>query len=331
MSLLRNLEYKHLAIWLLLIVAAVTSAGLFISPGAGIGAACASGAMAGALLWYTRSRYRQITDLNAYLKRVNSGDYSLGLGDYDEGELSILRSEIYKVTTTLREQNESLQREKVLLADSLSDISHQLKTPLTSMFMMTDLLAGGHLSETKRLEFTGRISAQLERMQWLVESLLKLSKLDADAIVFKPRSVTPAELIGKACAPLNIPMELKNLTVYINAEGAPIYCDPDWTAEALINILKNCVEHTPPGGCIRISAAANPLYAEIVIRDSGPGIDKGDLPHVFERFYKGKNAGADSVGIGLAMARGIIGAQGGSLTATSKPGGGASFTLRLPT
>lgn len=313
----------------LVIAVAATAAAYAASPLAAAVMGVSSLVMIAVFLLFTRSRYRQLIRMTAYLKRVNGGDYSLELRDNDEGELSILKSEIYKVTTTLREQNEALKNEKTVLVNSLSDISHQLRTPLTSMLMMTDLLCGSDLSREKRLEFTGCIRQQLERLQWLVESLLKISRLDAQAVTFKKRRVAPDELIKKACAPLNIPIELKNQSLTVETDGAPFLCDLNWTAEALINVLKNCVEHTPRGGRLRISAFTNPLYTEVSVQDTGPGIDGADLPNIFNRFYKGKNACPDSVGIGLAMAKAIVEAQGGSIEARSGAGG-AAFTLRFP-
>lgn len=282
------------------------------------------------VILFLKWKYKQIALLSACLKRVNSGDYSLELRDNDEGELSILKSEIYKVTMTLKVQNESLKKDKMALADSLSDITHQLRTPLTSMFMMTDLLCGGNLPDERRTEFTGCIKTQLERLQWLVESLLKISKLDADAIKFKKQTVKPAELIEKAAAPLNIPMELKNQKLSVSVPDFNFTCDLNWTSEAFINIMKNCIEHTPEGGEIKITAAENPLYAQFTIEDSGPGIDKADLPYIFDRFYKGKMSGTGNVGIGLAMTKRIVEAQGGSIAAKNTPCGGASFIIRFP-
>lgn len=280
-------------------------------------------------LLFTKWRYQQLERLAAYLKKINTGDYSLDVRDNTEGELSILKNEIYKATVMLQEQNNALHREKLFMKEALSDISHQLKTPLTSMFMMTDLLCDGDLPEQKRMEFTDRIRAQLERLQWLVASLLKLSKLDAGTITFHQQKVVPKELIEKACAPLIIPMELKQQKLVIETDDISLLCDVNWTVEALVNILKNCVEHTPVGGQIRISCSSNPLRSTISIEDEGPGIHRDDLPYIFNRFYKGKHASNDSVGIGLAMAWSIISSQGGHLEVRNNHTQGATFYVRL--
>lgn len=331
MGLMRNKEVKRMLSAMLMITLAGTAAAYVFSPAAAV-VTCASCILIGAVfLLFTGHRYRRLTYLSDYLKRVNGGDYALELPDNDEGDLSILKSEIYKVTVSLNEQNGQLKKEKLQLTDSLSDISHQFKTPLTSMSVMADLLSDGKLDEDRRAEFTGQLRAQLERLKWLTEALLKLSRLDVDAVTFKRRPVPLRELIEKAGGPLLIPMELKDQMLIPEADGGDLCCDLNWTAEALSNILKNCMEHTPAGGEIRILAFTNALFTEIRVRDNGPGIDKADLPFLFDRFYKGKNAAKDSVGIGLAMARAIVQAQGGSLEARNAHGGGAEFILRFPT
>ncbi|MEA4925344.1 MAG: HAMP domain-containing sensor histidine kinase [Syntrophomonadaceae bacterium] len=314
---------------MLLVTLAAMAAAYAFSPTAAVATGAACLLLSALFLGFTRRRYRLLARLGDYLKRVNHGEYPLELPDNDEGELSILKSEIYKVTVSLREQNERLKQDKLRLADALSDISHQFKTPLTSMSVMTDLLADGKLDESRRTEFTTQLQAQLERLTWLTEALLKLSRLDAEAVSFKPRLVPLLELINKACSPLLIPLELKEQTLIIEAEGG-LCCDLNWTAEALSNILKNCMEHMPNGGAIRIKASTNALFTEIRVSDDGPGIDKTDLPYIFDRFYRGKEAAKDSVGIGLAMAKAILDTQGGSLEAGNADGGGAEFILRFP-
>lgn len=328
--MLRNPEIKRFIFYLLLLAAFSSVGGFIVSSSAGIVALSTSLLFIIMFLIYTWRRYSQIAKLSSYLKKINSGDYALDVRDNVEGELSILKSEIYKVTVMLREQNDMLAHDKAALQNALSDISHQLKTPLTSMLMMTDLLCDNELPEEKRREFTDRLRAQLERIQWLVSSLLKLSKLDAKTVVFKPASVPAKTLLEKACEALLIPIEIKNQTLTVEDGGVVLRCDENWTAEALVNILKNGVEHTPEGGKLRIVCTSNPLYTQILIMDNGPGIDLKDLPHVFSRFYRGKNASNDSVGIGLAMAAAIITKQNGTIDAANYPQGGSVFTVRFP-
>jgi len=317
MSIMRNKELKQLFWAMCSITAGATIAALFISKEAGALVAITCIVLSTVFLVFTRSRYRHIAMLNDYLRRINSGEYFLDLPSYDEGELSILRSELYKITVFLREQNRLLRQDRLRLAEALSDISHQFKTPLTSMSVMAELLSDDRLDSDARREFSSRLRAQISRLTWLTDTLLKMSRLDAGAVKFNTRQVPLRDLLDKACSPLAIPMELKNQSLTVQAEGAA-FCDLNWTAEALTNIVKNCVEHTPPGGQIQITALQNPLFAEIQVSDSGPGIPKEDLPFIFQRFYKGKHASKDSAGIGLAMAKAVIEAQGGTLKAVSR-------------
>lgn len=288
------------------------------------------GLLLGCNLIFTRWRYMEIEKLSGYLRSIGSGHYQLDLRDNHEGELSILKNEIYKVTLMLAKQGELLRSEKEQLSNTLFDISHQLKTPLTSMMVMADLLSYPDLSEEKRTEFTKNLEIQLQRMEWLLTALLKLSKIDAGTVVFKKEPIQASELIQKAIKPLLIPMELKQQKLVLEGDLTITFLgDMNWTTEALINILKNDVEHTQNEGTISILVQDNPLYTEICIRDNGHGIDKEDLPYIFKRFYKGKNANEESVGIGLAMARSIIMNQNGDVSVTSKINQGTQFSIKF--
>jgi signal transduction histidine kinase len=227
-------------------------------------------------------------------------------------------------------QAELLKTEKEQLGNALSDISHQLKTPLTSMMVMVDLLSYDDLKPDKRIEFTRNLELQLERMEWLLSSLLKLSKIDAGTVEFKKEPIKASELIQKAMKPLLIPMELKEQELIIEGDSLVSFLgDFNWTVEALINIVKNCIEHTQSGGTITINFLENPIYTEIHISDNGSGIDKEDLPFVFKRFYKGKNASEESVGIGLAMAKSIVASQNGDINVTSQKNHGTRFSIKF--
>ena len=186
----------------------------------------------------------------------------------------------------------------------------------------------GDLDKEKRIEFLDKTSAQLSRMEWLIKSMLKLAKVEAKVIEFKTEKVNIDELIRKSISPMIIPMELKNIAISINGkEDASYTGDIEWSAEAITNIIKNCVEHTPDNGQIEINYEENPIYSEIVIKDNGEGIDKKDLPNIFKRFYKGKNSKSDSVGIGLAMAKSIVESQNGTIYVKSKKGVGSEFHI----
>ena len=330
MQFFRNQEVRQFCILLTLATLILSALGCLYDLAAGLLILLACLLLSAVSMLFTAWRYRQIQKLTGYLKRITDGEYTLDIRDNEEGELSILKCELYKVTARLSEYNERLRQEKVRLSDSLADISHQLKTPLTSMMVMADLLQDGGLPEEKRKEFTGRIHTQLERIQWLVSSLLKLSKLDAGVAEMRPESISVSALLDRAVSPLLIPMELKELTFKKEGpEKAFLIADTHWTEEALVNILKNCVEHTPSGGRLHVKWADNPLYTEIRIADNGEGIAQEDIPHIFTRFYKGKNAVPDSVGIGLALAKNILLRQNGDITVESRPGMGTIFQLRF--
>ncbi len=328
-SMLRNKYYRHMLFAMAGITIAGSVAAFSFHPLAGGCLLLTAVLLSLIFLWGSRKRYADIKELSGYLRRIYSGDYSLDIRDNAEGELSILKNEIYKMTLILSRQSDQLQTEKEQLADAISDISHQLKTPLTSMMVLTDVLSG-ELEPHKRKEFTKNLNIQLERMEWLLTSLLKLSKIDAGTIRFKKEPVRVEALIEKAMRPLWIPMELKEQRLVLEENAKVSFLgDQNWTAEALINVLKNCIEHTPPGGCITIRTEDNPIYTGIIITDTGKGIAKEDLPYIFKRFYKGRNASEESVGIGLAMAHSIIHGQNGDISVSSLQGQGTCFVIKF--
>lgn len=330
-SLLRNKEIQNFLLVLSLICLIATGiAALLFTFMASLFTFITGVLLIGCSLFFTAWRYSEIEKLSNYLRQISNGDHSLDIRDNDEGELSILKNDIYKVTLMLSNHGSLLQEDKIKLTNAISDISHQLKTPLTSMMVMADLLSDSKLNESKRAEFTRNIRVQLERMEWLVSSLLKLSKIDAGTIQFKKNPVIVRQLIQKAVKTVLIPMDIKEQTLKVIGEDEISYLgDLNWTVEAIINILKNCVEHTQDGGNISISFSENALFTEITIEDNGKGISKIDLPYIFKRFYKGENAGEDSIGIGLAMAYSIIKSQSGSLDVTSEEGKGTRFQIRF--
>jgi len=281
------------------------------------------------LVRYQRAVSAQVAGLSAYLRQIDAGDYALDVRDNGEGSFSLLKNDLYKVTVRLREQAELLQKDKTALSNLISDVSHQIKTPLTSLGVLGDLLAEDP-PDADRRAFVKRLRAQLGRIQWLVGALLKLARLDAGAAVFKREPVDVRRLIEVALEPLQIPLEIKKQRLEVHGDdGASFTGDLNWSAEALTNVVKNCVEHTPEGGKIEISYGANALYAEVIVSDDGDGIASRDLPNIFNRFYRGENAGENSVGIGLALAKAIFNAQGGDISVRSQPGVGTSFDIRV--
>ncbi|HVU12084.1 MAG TPA: HAMP domain-containing sensor histidine kinase [Phototrophicaceae bacterium] len=291
------------------------------------GLACAGFALL--LAGYRRSIAAQVAGLSAYLRQIEAGDYALDVRDNGEGSFSLLKNDVYKVTVRLREQAELLQKDKTALSNLITDISHQIKTPLTSLGVLADLLAEDPPEEDRRA-FVERLRAQLGRIQWLVAALLKLARLDAGTATFKREPVVLRELVRRALEPLQIPLEIKKQRLEVHGDDSASFTgDLNWSAEALTNVIKNCVEHTPEGGKIEIAYAANALYTEITVSDDGEGIASADLPNIFNRFYRGANAGENSVGIGLALAQAIFNAQGGDIAVHSQRGTGTSFEIRL--
>ncbi|MGG3871181.1 sensor histidine kinase [Brevibacillus laterosporus] len=328
--MLRNREFQMLLLVMGSISITATAVAAFFSSVAAIFVFIVSMLLIGTSLLFTRWRYRELAKLSDYLREISNGNDSLDVRDNQEGELSILKNDIYKVTLMLSEHRSLLQRDKIQLTDAISDISHQLKTPLTSMTVMADLLSAPDLPPAKRTEFTHHIRIQLERIDWLVSSLLKLSKMDAKTIQFKKDRIPMKSLIQKALEPVMIPMDIKGQTFSIAGDDNVSFVgDFNWTAEAVINILKNGVEHTPEGGAIDIAFSENALFTEIVIADNGTGIPKEDLPYIFKRFYKGKNASEGSIGIGLAMAHSIIASQNGVIDVTSDSENGTQFRIKF--
>lgn len=276
----------------------------------------------------TKRRYKNLNDLNDYLSLVCKGIYDMNIDDNTEGELSILKNNLYKVITLLQSQNEYLKNDKLYLADSIADISHQLKTPLTSMMVMCELLENEE-NPDKRQEFVSVINNQLSKMKWLITNILKISKLDADATEFKREEVSISKVLDESLKPFALTAELKNIAIQNGANDFVFNGDESWTVEAISNIVKNCLEHTNDGGKITISSESTNLYNKLTISDNGCGIAEEDLPHIFERFYHGKNSSKDSVGIGLALAKTVFEKENASVTVESEQGRGSVFEIRF--
>lgn len=313
----------------LIAVAAVTL-GFAIHTEAGILAAVSAAAYGTVFYAFTRTRYQEIARISEQIDRVLHNADQLYIAESDEGELSILQSEITKMTQRIREQNDALKKEKKHLADSLADVAHQLRTPLTSVNLILSLLEDNP-DETERKALIRETKELFVQMDWLLTSLLKLSRLDAGMVAFQTGRIEAADLIGAALRPLLIPMELRNIVLRTDVpKGIVIQGDSGWLSEAIQNILKNCMESAGANGRIEIACEDNPLFTRITVHDSGPGIEKEDLPNLFSRFYRGNNAGATGYGIGLALCKMIITRQGGMVAAKNHPQGGALFTIRFP-
>ena len=327
MTFLRNPEVrKTLAVYVAVSLGAVVAAWLW-APGFGLFTLALSLVLTAIYLVSTHGRYQRISQLAARIDGLLHGSIPAET-PYAEGELALLQCEIAKMTVRLREQQQHLQEDKIYLADSIADISHQIRTPLTSINLLVSLLAEPELAPQRKAQLLRELMQQLSRIDWLITTLLKMSKLDAGTIQLRRETLPLETLLHRSVESLLIPMELREQALEIQAEGS-FRGDPAWTCEALSNIVKNCMEHTPQGGTVRICAAENPLYAEITVSDTGSGIPKEDLPHIFERFYKGKDSSGQSFGIGLSLARSIIKQQNGTIKAENCPEGGARFTIRF--
>ncbi len=272
----------------------------------------------------------EIKKIVKLIEEINKSNYSLAIDENSEDELSILKNEIYKTTIMLREAAENESLDKLKLKDSLSDISHQLKTPLTSINIMLDnILDDPDMNNTTKTKFLQNIKREITNISSLVEEILKLSKFDANVIKFEKRNVFLREIVKKAITNVEMLAELKNVKInIITVVDDTLSCDLKWQVEAITNILKNCIEHSKKNSKIDVYINSNKIYKSIVIKDNGEGIDKHDLPHIFERFYKGKNSSKDSVGIGLALSKTIIEKDKGSIIVDSQKDATTIFTIK---
>lgn len=328
--MLRNREFRQFAVLFSLIAAAAVTLGFAINRLAGVLAVASAAAFGAAFFAFTKARYKSIARISDQIDLVLHNADHLYIGESDEGELSILQSEITKMTLRIREQNDALKKEKEHLADSLADIAHQLRTPLTSVNLILSLLENNP-DENERKALIRETKELFVQMDWLLTSLLKLSRLDAGIVVFQSEQIDVNALVCAALRPFLISMELHGIALQTDVpEGIIIQGDSGWLSEAIQNILKNCMESAGDNGKIKIVCRSNPLFTEIAIHDSGAGFEKEDLPCLFDRFYRGKNAGATGYGIGLALCKMIITRQGGTITAKNHPQGGAIFTIRFP-
>lgn len=326
---MKNKELRNMIIISIAVtVMAAILAMIFLSVGAGLAVFITGALLSVLFIIYTVNRYKKIEKLNDYLVRVLAENDTDEILDQEEGELSILKTNIYKTTSTLKYQKELLADDKKNLAAALADISHQLKTPLTSMMVMNDLLVDEQ-DEDKRTEFLQTQSSQLDRMNWLIQTLLKLSKLDAGTIVLKREDVIATELVEEAIKPFEIQFDLRNISFESDVSKVNIRCDKNWTVEAIQNIIKNCIEHMDDGGQLFIAVTDTNIFTQLTIKDTGCGIAAEDVPHIFERFYKGKNAGKDSVGIGLALSKSILEEEQAEINVESTEGVGTRFIIKF--
>lgn len=280
-------------------------------------------------LGYLKIQKKQTMDIAKRIERINLGDYSLQIDENSEDELSLLDNQIYRTTVKFREQAENSRKDKENLQKSLSDISHQLKTPLASIIVMVEnILDDDDMPLEIRREFLNDIKHNTNTISFLVQSLLKLSKLDAEAVKFRYEQVEVKSIVDECIKNTAVMAEILGVRLETDCNDIILNCDRKWLCEAITNIIKNCIEHSHNGN-IKITADQNKLYTKISIKDNGSGITKEDLPHIFERFYKGKNSSDDSVGIGLSLAKTIIEKQGGYISVSSELNKGSEFVIKF--
>lgn len=288
------------------------------------------------LLWiiiailYIKSRNKKINEIKKYINEINNRNYELKIEDNSEDELSNLKNELYKITVMLKEEAEKSKQDKESLKVSVQDISHQLKTPITSISIMLDNLKDNpKMDEKTRQRFIFEIDKQIENISFLIISLLKFSRLEAGVEDFIKEKINVKELILACLKRLEIPIEIKNQNIVIKGKEDSFFIgDYKWQEEAITNIIKNCIEHTDENKNIYINYEENNLYTKIQIIDEGNGIDKEDIKHIFERFYKGKDSSENSIGIGLALAKTIIEKDNGYISCKSEKGKGTEFIIK---
>lgn len=274
---------------------------------------------------FISNMYKKIKKIDQYMNNILNDDYSINIKEYCEGDISNLKSDVHKMTVKLKEQSELLTKDKKYLEETLEDISHQIKTPLTSMYMINDILSN-EKDDKVRKEFLNKNKNQIERIEWLVISLLKMSRLDSGTVKLKKEKIKVKDLVNKAIEPIKVALDLKSINLELDLSDDFVLVDINWTSEALLNIIKNACEHTKDK--IVITSKTNPIYTEIKIIDNGKGISKKDLKHIFERFYKGSD-NKDSIGIGLNMSKKIINLEQGIIEVETKENVGSTFIVKL--
>ena len=275
-------------------------------------------------IYWRRNIFQRIRILTDDLEKMNQGD-SVLLRKEAEGEFSKLQDEIYKTVTSLQQTRDYAVRAKNQFADHLSNIAHQLKTPVTSISLSLQML-----QKTNSSKYILQIKRQLNRLKYLEEALLLLARIDAGTLVLKKGKTDVFTLLMLAADNLQELSVQYGVSIdVLKTEEADISADPEWTMEAVINLMKDCMEHSPEGGRVYCTYEKNPLYIQINIWDEGPGFPEEDIPYLFDRFFRGKNAKKDSIGIGLSIAREIIEMQDGVVRAYNRPQGGACFEIRM--
>jgi len=282
------------------------------------------------LLIYIKNRKSKVEELAHYIREISRKNYTLKLEENDEDELSLLQNELYKITVFLKEQSENALQDKKNVKDGVSDISHQLKTPLTSIMIGLDNLIDNEGMDIKtRKDFLHDMKIQIQNINFLISTILKLAKLDSNVISFAREEINVQKLLSEIIKNLENISKNKNVSLIIEGEKDVSFTgDYKWEYEALTNIIKNSIEHSSENGTVKISYRKLSIYTEITIEDNGKGIEQKSLKRIFERFYKGENSSNESIGIGLALSKKIIENDNGYINVNSEVNKGTIFTIK---
>ena len=281
----------------------------------------------GIFLYAMKRQRKQIEELEQYCEEVLQERATLELRDNEEGRFSLLKNKVYDITVLLREKNQLLEKNKKETERLIADISHQLKTPITSLRMTNEILYMDMPSE-KRMTFLDNMQADLLKIEWFVKTILNLAKLDSKTLTLKREETMAAELSEKMIDSFKIFCEVSGCRIASSGEeDITLWCDKKWLLEALHNILKNALEHG--AAHIALLWSENNLYTKLEITDDGEGIEKEELPHIFERFYRMKGSREDSMGLGMAFTKSMIAYQNGEVKVKSKKGEGTTFIVKI--
>lgn len=281
-----------------------------------------------AFLMYNKKQKEKWSNLYKYCMDVLNGAKAIELTDENEGIEGQVKDSIYDVTTLLKKANEELEKNNKETQKLIADISHQIKTPLTSLNMINDILYDGSIPEEKKKEFLDNMHYELDKIYWLVKTLLDISKLDSKTIILKKSKINLYDMILSIKEQFKVMLDSSNTEFKINIDKkATILCDEKWTKEAIDNLIKNAIEHGAKQ--ITVNGTYNKLYTHLEIIDNGDGIDEKDINHIFERFYKAKNSRSESLGLGLAFTKSIIQNQDGIIKVISKKREGTKFIIEI--
>ena len=278
---------------------------------------------------YNHKKEKDIKDIVKCIEQINKRNYELQIDSISEDELSILKNEIYKTTIMLKEAADNSNNDRIKLKKSLEDISHQLKTPITSILIMLDnIIEDPDMDANVRNDFIVDIKRNVANISFLVQALLKLSKFDSNTVHLIRQENELEDIVKESIKNVASLCDLRNIKPELNIKNsAKIVCDYKWQIEAITNILKNSIDHSKDNEKVIINVDSNNVYSMIEIKDFGDGISKKDISHVFERFYKGENATSDSIGIGLALSKTIIEEDNGTISVDSDENG-TTFTVK---